>query len=572
MKQLPIVLLLTLLIFAVACTSGDRQQRLAQLEELERQNVADSLMTNDSLAQALADFFDRHGTSNERMRAHYILGRTYADLGEAPAALNAYLDAATCADTTAQDCDWAKLSRVYGQMADVFYKQNLMEDFLEANSHSVYYAWKAYDTLQAVRGLTIKVLAYDRRDEKEIVCALYDSLYKRFHPLGVDGILAQNSIIPVRSFMELGRLDKAKFYLNFYETQSGFFDSLHNIENGREAFYYYKGDYYLRTHQYDSAKYYFYKELKLGKDFMNQNMAAYGLAFLFLQTNQFDSAAKSAVYSYKMNDSLHAQMSMQEVKKAKAMYDYNRNKLLAEKEHRRAEQKERLIIRLLFLIFVILLLSGYAYWRNQKRMKAGQIAFLQKVEELEKAENEVVKLRTHAESMHDVIANAEQTLLVQEDKIENLLLQEEGFLRMIAQKEQDVERYQTELSELRRRYLPSKESAEQRLKESPLYQLLHKKADAGKGLSAEELSQLHRLVIELVPNFYQFISDKAYALNEHEYNAAILFRLHVNASSIGIMLNVSPSAVTKFSKSLMKKLFNEAGNSKELAEKLAGFC
>ncbi len=41
-----------------ACTSGDRQQRLAQLEELERRNVADSLMTNDSLAQALADFFD----------------------------------------------------------------------------------------------------------------------------------------------------------------------------------------------------------------------------------------------------------------------------------------------------------------------------------------------------------------------------------------------------------------------------------------------------------------------------------------------------------------------------------
>ena len=159
MKQLPIVLLLTLLIFA-ACTSGDRQQRLAQLEELERQNVADSLMTNDSLAQALADFFDRHGTPNERLRAHYILGRTYADLGEAPAAINAYLDAATCADTTAQDCDWAKLSRVYGQMADVFYKQNLMEDFLEANTHSIYYAWKANDTLQAVRGLTITKVSH----------------------------------------------------------------------------------------------------------------------------------------------------------------------------------------------------------------------------------------------------------------------------------------------------------------------------------------------------------------------------------------------------------------------------
>ena len=68
-------LVLTFLLLLAACTSGDRQLRLAQLEELERQNVADSLMTNDSLAQALADFFDRHGSPNERLRAHYILGQ-----------------------------------------------------------------------------------------------------------------------------------------------------------------------------------------------------------------------------------------------------------------------------------------------------------------------------------------------------------------------------------------------------------------------------------------------------------------------------------------------------------------
>ena len=58
----------------VACDSGE-QQRL-QLAELERQNRADSLMLNDSLARDLALWFDRHGTRNEQMRAHYILGRT----------------------------------------------------------------------------------------------------------------------------------------------------------------------------------------------------------------------------------------------------------------------------------------------------------------------------------------------------------------------------------------------------------------------------------------------------------------------------------------------------------------
>jgi hypothetical protein len=90
-----------LLLLLVACDSG-RRERL-QLEELERQNRADSLMTNDSLALALTNYFDRHGTPNEQLRAYYILGRTYADVGEAPRAIEAYNTAADRADTTAAD-------------------------------------------------------------------------------------------------------------------------------------------------------------------------------------------------------------------------------------------------------------------------------------------------------------------------------------------------------------------------------------------------------------------------------------------------------------------------------------
>ena len=77
-----------LLVIVLAACSGDGSEMRAQLEELERQNRADSVMTNDSLAEQLVKYFDRHGTPNERMRAHYILGRTYADMGEAPRAVD----------------------------------------------------------------------------------------------------------------------------------------------------------------------------------------------------------------------------------------------------------------------------------------------------------------------------------------------------------------------------------------------------------------------------------------------------------------------------------------------------
>ena len=47
-----------------------------QLEALEQQNVSGDPMLNDSLAESLVAYFDKHGDANERMRAKYILGRT----------------------------------------------------------------------------------------------------------------------------------------------------------------------------------------------------------------------------------------------------------------------------------------------------------------------------------------------------------------------------------------------------------------------------------------------------------------------------------------------------------------
>ena len=107
--------LFTLLAF-VGCTDGDRMRR--DLSLLQERNQGDSLLTDSVLAQRLADYFDRHGSQNERLEAHYLLARTWADLGQAPRALDAFHTAAEQADTTRLDslgCHW--LSRIYGQMA-----------------------------------------------------------------------------------------------------------------------------------------------------------------------------------------------------------------------------------------------------------------------------------------------------------------------------------------------------------------------------------------------------------------------------------------------------------------------
>ena len=138
-------LLFIVLVIVLASCSGDSSEMRAQLEELERQNHEYEDFTTDSLAKELVDYFDRHGTANERLRAHYILGCVYLDLGEAPRAVDCYLNAISQADTTAAECDYRTLSAVYSQMALLFHNQFLLTNEIRARKTSAYYDAKDND-------------------------------------------------------------------------------------------------------------------------------------------------------------------------------------------------------------------------------------------------------------------------------------------------------------------------------------------------------------------------------------------------------------------------------------------
>ena len=140
-KKLIGIIIVGAMLLLAGC-NGDRAQMLQQLEQLEQQNRSGEAMLNDSLAESLVNYFDRHGDANERMRSRYILGRTYYCLDELPRALEMYNEAADCADTTSADCDYAKLSRVYAQRAAIYYDQVIPNGQIENLRMATYYAKK----------------------------------------------------------------------------------------------------------------------------------------------------------------------------------------------------------------------------------------------------------------------------------------------------------------------------------------------------------------------------------------------------------------------------------------------
>ena len=129
MKRLIVYLFVWLAVLIGCTTEADRARMRSGLDSINVLNCNDQPFTPADV-EPYVQFFDDHGTANDRLLAHYLLGLAYYDHGEAPMALKCYQDAVDCADTTDADCDYAQLARVYAQMSQVFYSQELYQEQL----------------------------------------------------------------------------------------------------------------------------------------------------------------------------------------------------------------------------------------------------------------------------------------------------------------------------------------------------------------------------------------------------------------------------------------------------------
>jgi Na+/phosphate symporter len=176
---------------------------------------------------------------------------------------------------------------------------------------------------------------------------------------------------------------------------------------------------------------------------------------------------------------------------------------------------------------------------------------------LAKAQTELNRLRSQKEDFAAIASDLEQ-----------MRAHEYELNIMIEEKEKEVEELQTEIEAYKEKAKVQDASAEDILKSSPIFENIKKKADRGTILSEDEWQELNKLVIETLPNFYNFISSKKHNLNNNEFKICILRRLDFTPKTIAYMLNLSPSSITKIRNNMSKKLFGEEDNSKEFDKML----
>ncbi len=367
---------LTLLNALLPDTNQMRKRDLMRFHLLRTnaENKCDTVLTarHAALMRLVCDYYDHKASpfwgderGASRMLAHYLLGRCYDDMGEAPAALEEFHHAAELADTTLSSCDFHLLSLIHSQTSMIYSKLYMPADRLQELQKAAHYALLDSDSLSYWLYTEHSANCYLHLHMPDSFIAIKEKRAEAFSDMGYGNLSAIALGTTAITHLERGDLEKASRYLAEYEKKSGLFMSDGSIEQGRETYYYSKGLYLLQTGKTDSAELCFRKELNTGKSHNDQICASQGLCRLYQQLHLSDSVAKYAMYSYAMSDSAYEESVSNSLHRMQAMFDYSRYQGEALKQSREARESSNRNAVLCIAIVLISVAFGIVIWRRR---------------------------------------------------------------------------------------------------------------------------------------------------------------------------------------------------------------
>ena len=503
-------------------------------------NKACITFTSDSVMKEVVDYYDYHGSANERMLANYVLGCVYRDMHEAPMALEYYNKATEQADTTAADCDYGTLYRVYSQMGFLFSKQYLPYQELNAFDKAEKYAYLAKDTLNAIINYQNKGEAYGYLGKKDSVIASNLQAAKLFKKHGNDYAAAIAFGCNYDYYIEKKDSINAKKAFEAYNSTG--YEGNSNYEDAKAYVLYQKGTYYLFVNKQDSAYDNLSLSFKMCKSYSIKAATTKALAQYYAKVNQPAMAMKYALQSSEYNDSDLIEARKTQLQQVQAMYDYSRNQEIARRAELKAKRSTQMNYMIVFACVVLFLFLSYVY-RKQLALKKKRIAASKLV-----YEDCLLKLKR-----------------LQEEKAQLVAEKDKKLAQIITEKENAISKLVSEIHDIQNRYsLSSMSDAYLVLKNSSIYKKIQCiEAHPLEEMTEEDWTELADTVEELIPNFIPMLKNR---VSDRDYRICLLIRLGIPASLMARLLNLSDAAISKSRKTMLKKLCGKVGKPKEFDE------
>ena len=521
---------------------GKSTQMRYQLVYAKGMNKGYVDFTTDSLMKEIVDYYDNHGTCQQQMLAHYLLGCVYRDLGDSPASLSCYNDAVEKVDTTSSDCDYKLLTRVYEQQGALFLSQSMPQNALSAYQKAEKYAWIAKDTLSAVLSYEHLGNIYEYMDNMNKVIEVYENASRRYRQYGYPVQAARALGGAIQALILTKQYAKAKKYMDVFEAESGYFqkDSCYSYIN-YSHYYYLKGLYCLESHS-DSAKYWFTKCQEFAKTNNNKSFSAYAWYLYYIKHQQMDSVAKYSEQAFAYNDSANLDMERDLMQKMQAIYDYDRWKNVAHNEEIKATRANlTLLVSILVSVSVIIIgILTFLVYRKKRKLE---------LQEKEEQENLI------RQQIYDTKQELELLRTVNDRKIADV----------IKEKEQTINKLKEDLKDIRDKYSNSSLfDVDILLKESSIYKRIkYLELHPKETMRENDWIELEETIEQLIPSFIPLLKNR---LNVMAYRICLLVKLEISTSSIAILLGLSSSAISKYRKVMLEKLCGRSGKPKDFDE------
>ena len=561
------IILLTLVLSA--CTSPSHEAMRQRLKYVSDCNRADTVFTERwlSTVDSLVAYFDRHGSANDRMMAHYVQGRVYHDMGEAPQALECYQKAVEQADTTSSDCDLHTLTAIYGQLADLFDSQYLPDDEKQALQMAEQTAMKNNDTLAALKSYELRIRPYFIEGEKDSMLFIMKNVRKYYLQAGDTTDAATAIYAAISICLDKHDYPEAKRLLDIYEEGSGNFDKDGNLLTG-EMYYYDKGRYLLAVGQTFEAKNYFEKIL----DSSLYEARFRGLLSVYERMGIADSISKYASLFAAANDSSFMHVNQQQVEQIRALYNYNRQKQIAEKTTAKLQKtrQERTVMAIVMLLLV--LMAAVVIRKIRHRNERAYIRLAKEIEEKKRALAEAIDRLRLLNYDHEKKMKEKNLLQQSLDELhsEQIFLMQQ-YQEMVREKNQEIDSLESNVKVLESKLQQyASVDMEAAFKRTAIYKLFEKKRspkyanDLPKEKDWEELTALFRTYFV---SYYSFIMI-THRLPVNQFRYCILLRLGFDGTDIGVLMNKDRDQRHNLRRLIYEELFGIPVQVRLLEEKL----
>lgn len=523
-RLLYIIICITTAIIFSGCGDGKRMR--AMLEDVcSRNSNLKKLPTEDTL-RMLTDYFDSHGTANERMKSMYVMGCMHMDKGDAPTALKWFHDAVNAADTTSNDCDIKTLSRIYAQMGELFTDMRSHQLSIEMKQKAYDLANRAGDSVNAVR-------IYLHMSSNYFLLGKYDTALRysqrasqKLMEFGAKKEAATASAMDYTMYLIQKDYPKAKKALDIYENETGYFDANGNITPGRERFYIAKGNYYNGIGKPDSALYYYRKFLNKRYEIEDREDAYRGMMSAYRKLNVTDSVAKYSILFANANDSANIIKSSEEITRLQAVYSYNGIQRMA--MEKAAEARERqLWLYIVTLTSVVVFLVSYILYKVRQRKVQNKIRdfssrykrdlslYLQLKKEMELLQSDHTLLESNMRELRDKLSEYEN----------------ENKVRLV--------------------------NNDRKAAQSLIIAVLREMSAKDKMASRQQWMDLDSEMCENMPLFVWKLNSISTPLTEQEQRVCCLARMDFSAQDIAPLMAVSRQRINNIFSTISSKLFDE---------------